>query len=192
MAHDWTSGVLASSLLAAGLIVAQAPTDFSGTWAIALPERAAGAAMGSAPPTLSAQGDMGSGWGSPMTLTQDATALTVVYSYFHPRDSHPPFTFTYLLDGTASTSTVNMGRGPQDQVSTVSWQGASLVITTTHQFVNPQDGRKMSSETKHVLSLESSTVLRIVTTRSGVLGGRPSTTTSIYRKTDGPGRKAGA
>jgi hypothetical protein len=62
------------------------------------------------------------------------------------------------------------------------WQSSTLVITTTHSFVNPQDGRTMTSETRQVLSLESPATLAIETTRSGVLGGKPSTTRTIYRK----------
>ena len=61
-----------------------------------------GVARGSAPPALSAHGDMGSGWGSEITITQDASTLTVVYTYFHPRDMQPPFTFKYPLNGSAS------------------------------------------------------------------------------------------
>lgn len=196
----------AAALLFTSVVIAQAPTDFSGKWAIEPTPRAAGVARGSAPPALSAQGDMGSGWGSEITITQDASALTVVYTYFHPRDMQPPLTFTYPLNGSAVTHTVNMGRGPQEQVSKASWRGASLAIATTHRFladrsstappsrlaaptsagasesVNPADGRAMTSETTQVLSLESPGTLVIETTRTSVFGGAPSTTRTIYRK----------
>ena len=168
--------------LIVGELAAQTPADFSGRWTLAPSARAAGAATGATPPTLSEPGDMGSGWGSPLTITQDAASLTVVYTYFHPREIQPPFTFRYLLNGERATNTVNMGRGPQEQVSRATWQGPSLVITTTHRFVNPQNGQAMTSETTQVLSLETSGVLAIETTRSGVLGGKPSTTRAIYRK----------
>lgn len=183
-------------LVAAVLVVcdllAQAPTDFSGAWTLAPSGRAAGAAAGSAPPGLSAQGDMSSGWGSDLTITQDASTLTVTYTYFHPREMQPPFTFKYALDGASSTNTVNMGRGPQEQVSKSAWQGTSLVITTTHRFVNPQDGQAMTSETRQVLSLESPTSLVIETTRSGVLGGAASTTRTVYKKSEGQRGRGGA
>jgi hypothetical protein len=96
-------------------LAAQTPLDFSGKWTVVPSKGATGAAMGSAPPTLSAQGDMGSGWGSEITITQDASVLTVVYTYFHPREIQPPFTFKYLLNGAESRNTVNMGRGPQER-----------------------------------------------------------------------------
>ena len=93
--------------------------NFSGRWTLAPPANAPGTAMGSAPPSLSAQGDMGSGWGADLTLTQDATALTVEYTYFHPREIQPPFRFRYLLDGSQSRNSVNLGRGPQEYVRAV-------------------------------------------------------------------------
>jgi hypothetical protein len=176
------AGALAMVLLGVCRPVAQAPADFSGTWIVAPPARAAGTATGATPPTLSDQGEMGSGWGPEITITQTASALTVVYTYFHPREIQPPITLTYRLNGAASTNTINMGRGPQEQTSTAAWRGASLAIDTTHHFVNPRDGRPMTSETTQVLSLESPAALTIETTRSGVLGGKASTTRTIYRK----------
>ena len=134
---------------------AQSPADFSGKWKVAPLASAPGVAMGSAPPALSALGNMGSGWGSEITMTQDASALTVEYTYFHPRELQPPFKFTYLLNGAESRNSVNMGRGPQEQVSSAAWAGVTLAITTTHRFVNPQNGQPMTSETRQVLSLES-------------------------------------
>jgi hypothetical protein len=146
-------------------------------------------ATGSTPPTLSSQGDMGSGWGTDLTITQDASTLAVSYTYFHPREIQPAFTFKYSLTGEASTNTVNMGRGPQEQVSRTSWQGTSLVITTTHRFVNPGTGESMSSDIRQVLSLESPTVLVIDATRIGVLGGRSSTSRTVYNKNQDARRK---
>jgi hypothetical protein len=174
--------LVAALLLAVTGAAAQPRADFRGTWTLAPSDRAAGVATGSTPPTLSAQGDMGSGWGSEVTIGQDVSALTVSYSYFHPRDMQPPFAFRYLLNGAASTNVVNMGLGPQEQVSRVSWEGASLVITTTHRFVDPSTRQPITSETRQVLSLDTPTVLAIETTRSGVLGGEPSTTRTLYLK----------
>jgi hypothetical protein len=167
----------AALLFASGAsVVAQSPADFSGTWTVVPPARAAGVARGSAPPALSAPGDMGSGWGNELTITQDDSTLTVVYTYFVPRDMHPPFTFKYPLNGSAVTHIVNMGRGPQEQVSKASWRGAALAITTAHRF------EAMTSEMTQVLSLESPATLVIETTRPGVPGGGPSTTRTTYRK----------
>jgi hypothetical protein len=176
--------LLASVLLAASGVatLTQSPVDFSGTWIVEPTTRGAGVERGAAPPALSAQGDMGSGWGSEMTITQDDSSLTVVYTYFHPRDMHPPFTFTYPLNGVTARHTVNMGRGPQEQLSKALWRGATILIATTHRFVNPADGQTLTSDMSQVLSLESPETMVIETTRFGVAGGAPSTTRTVYRK----------
>ena len=94
---------------------------------------------------------------------------------------HPPFTFKYPLNGSAVTHTVNMGRGPQEQVSKAAWRGAALAITTTHRFVNPADGQGMTSEIAGAVTRIADTLV-IETTRPGVLGGAPSTTRTTYQK----------
>lgn len=138
--------------------------------------------MGSAPPTGSEPGSMGSGWASDITITQSASVLTVECAYFHPRDAQPPFRLTYSLTGALSRNAPNLGRGPQLQVSRSAWQAERLVITTTHAFVNPQDGRTLTSETRQTLSLAAPDTLLVETFRSGVLGGQPSTTKTTYRR----------
>jgi hypothetical protein len=174
--------LVVAALLLAGPAGAGTPPDLAGKWVVEPPAAPAGAAMGSGPPTLSAHGTMGSGWGPEIAVTQDSAALTVEYTYFHPRDAQPPFRLKYLLDGAESRNTLNMGRGPQEQVSRAAFQGETLVITTTHTFVNPQDGRATTSETRQTLSLLSPTSLVIETTRGAVMGGQPSTTRSVYKR----------
>jgi len=168
-------------LLVSAHASAQTP-DLSGKWTVVPPQRAAGTAQGSAPPSLSALGDMGSGWAAPLTLTQDAATLIVECSYFHPREIQPPLRFSYRLDGAESRNTVNLGRGPQLQVSRALWQGDRLVITTRHEFVNPTNGQPMASETRQTLWLEAADKLVIETFRRGVLGGRSSTTRTSYKR----------
>jgi hypothetical protein len=178
--HRTTPWRMTAILLLTCSASAQTPPDFSGKWTVAPPASAPGTAMGSGPPTLSAQGTMGSGWGAEITLTQDAASLTVEYTYFHPREIQPPFRFKYLLDGSQSRNTVNLGRGAQEQVSKAAFEGSSLVITTTHGFINPLNGQPMTSETRQVLSLDPPASLVIETTRSAVMGGKASTTKTTY------------
>jgi hypothetical protein len=170
-------GVAAAVLVAAGL-AAQAPPDFSGRWVIA-PDPPPAASQRSGGP---ASGSMGSGWGADITVTQDAKALTIQYAQFTRADMQPPMKFMYLLNGSESRNTVNMGRGPQEQVSRTAWDGSRLVITTTHRFKVTQEGETMTSETRHVLWLESPASLVVETTRGAVMGGQPSTTKTVYRK----------
>jgi hypothetical protein len=125
---------------------------------------------------------MGSGWGSTITITQDASRLTVEYAFFGRGDMQPPLKFVYALDGSETKNSIMMGRGIQAQTSKTAWEGDKLVITTTHTFAHPETGQAMKIEVKQTLSLESPTSLIVETTRSGVLGGPPSTTRTVYRK----------
>jgi hypothetical protein len=152
--------------------------DFSGRWTSG-PEPTATA------PGAGGQrgaGDMGSGWGSNITITQTADRLTVEYAFFARGDMQPPLKFIYALDGSETKNSVMMGRGIQTQTSKTAWEGDRLVITTAHNFENPADGKPMKIEVKQTLSLESPASLVVETTRSGVLGGPPSTTRTIYKK----------
>jgi hypothetical protein len=125
---------------------------------------------------------MGSGWGSNITVTQDATRLTVEYIFFARGDMQPPLKFVYALDGSETRTRVMMGRGPQEQTSRAAWQGGALVITTTHAFTDPQTGKPATADVKRTLTLESPASLVVETTRGGVLGGPPSTSRTVYKK----------
>ena len=125
---------------------------------------------------------MGSGWGSTITITQEAAKLTVEYAFFSRGDMQPPLRFVYALDGTETKNTVMMGRGMQVQASKTAWDGAKLVITTLHTLADPSSGKPVMTEVKQVLSLESPTSLVVETTRAGVMGGPATVTKTIYRK----------
>ncbi len=185
-------GILASSA------AAQEKPNFSGRWTIE-PEPAAtgrgaegrGAAAQGADATQRGgggggrggrSGDMGSGWGSTITITQDANRLTVEYMFFGRGDMQPPLRFVYALDGSETKNSVMMGRGIQGQTSKAAWDDDKLIITTVHTFTNPANGQPMTSEVKQTLSLESPTSLQVEVTRSGVLGGPSSTTRTVYVK----------
>jgi hypothetical protein len=158
----------------------QARPDFSGRWAIvpptpASPARGTGGGSGRA-------GDMGSGWGSTITLTQNATALTLEWAYYSTSDLQPPLVFVYALDGSERTNTLMMGRGFEKQVSRTAWDGAKLIITTTQDFPNIIAGKTVTSVVTRTLTLESPTSLVVETNRSAVLGGQASTTRTVYTK----------
>jgi hypothetical protein len=129
--------------------------------------------------------DMGSGWGSTITVTHDASRLRVEYMFFTRGDMQPPLRFDYALDGSESKNTVMMGRGIQEQRSTASWQGDRLVIVTRHPFVNPENGQTMTMAVTRTLSLESPATLVVETVRSGVLGGPATTSRTVYRRLEG-------
>jgi hypothetical protein len=163
--------VLLVALLAASLAVVAPPADFSGRWAADPPAVANG------------RGDMGSGWGSPITITQDAQRLTIEYAFFGRGDLQPPLKFVYALDGSETKNSLMMGRGVQTQSSKAAWNGDALVITTTHTFVDPGSGKPATIDVKQTLSLESPTSLVVETTRASVDGGPANTTRTTYKKT---------
>ena len=173
----------------------QARPDFSGRWTTDLdpaashapapagqPAGAAGPPGRAAGPGRGGRGDMGSGWGTTIAITQDATRLTVEYAFFARGDMQPPLRFAYPLDGSETKNTVMMGQGMQVQTSRSQWEGDKLVITTTHTFTNPETRKPEIVELRRALSLESPTSLVVEVTRAGVLGGSATTTKTVYRK----------
>jgi hypothetical protein len=176
---------VAALVAALGLASAEAQTrpDLSGRW------------TSEPAPATDAQGqrggsgvrpELGSGWGSTITLTQDARALTVEYAFFTRGDMQPPLKFTYALDGSESRNPVMMGRGMQTERAKSAWDGQTLVITTTHDFKDPASGKAGSIDVVRRLSLESIDSLVVETTRAGALGGPASTTRVVYRRLASP------
>jgi hypothetical protein len=158
---------------AASTLAAQAPADFSGRWTLA-PDTARGRGATPSP---------GSGWGSPITITQDAARLVVEVPVFSRYDMQPPVRLTYALDGTETKNTLMMGRGAQEQVSRAAWSGSALVVTTTYVVPNPASaGDSLHAQVTQRLSLESPIRLVVETTRAGVLGGASVITRTLYTK----------
>jgi hypothetical protein len=173
---------VAFSFAAAGLLVgsaaAQEKPDFSGEWTIATEPATGqrGGGRGGRP------AEFGSGWGRTITIAQDAGALKVVWPFYGRGDLQPPLTFVYALDGSATTDTLLMGRGVQEQVSRTAWDGNSLVITTVHAFAHPENGQRTTAEVKRTLSLAAPTSLVVETTIGGLLGGPPTTSRTVYTR----------
>ena len=189
MKHQVAIGAIAA-VLTMGLDATQQKPDFSGRWTTD-PAPAASPAAGqpggspATPPRGGGpgrSGDMGSGWGPTITITQDAARLMVEYAFFARGDMQPPLRFVYALDGSESKNSVMMGRGIQQQISKTAWDGDKLVITTTHTLVDPASGKPATASVTQTLSLESPTSLVVESTRAGVLGGTATTARTVYRK----------
>ncbi len=183
---SWPTAVILA--LAAVSAAGQARPDFSGRWtsepdpATAPPPGQRGAGGGGGGQRGGgARGDMGSGWGPTIAITQEAARLTVEYVFFSRGDLQPPLRFVYALDGSESQNSVMMGRGIQVQTSKTAWNGDRLVITTVHTFADPSS-RPQTQTVTQTVSLDSATSLVVETTRAGVMGGPPSTTRTVYRK----------
>ena len=157
----------------------QAPADFSGRWTEAPPaDPAAGRGRGGT------RGNMGSGWSTTIAISQDAKQLVVESIVYTRSDLQAQPRFVYALDGSETRNTVTVGRGSQVQSSRAAWDGASLRITTSHTLSDPSSGKPLTMEVVQTLSLESPTRLVIDVTRAGVLGGPPSTTRTVYTKSE--------
>jgi hypothetical protein len=172
----WLTAVLPATL------GAQPPADFSGRWTLDAPAIASTPAVPGTPAAAAAPGDMGSGWGSTITIAQDTKRLSVEYAIFSRYDLQPPLTLTYPLDGSVGRNTVMMGRGEQIESSRTQWSGQTLIIITTFHIADRGAGKRFTAALTRKLWLESPTTLVVEVTRAGVLGGPASTTRSVYRK----------
>ena len=175
---------LAVAALAVAMPALRQPqvVDFSGRWTLDAPSVATTPAVPGTPASTAAPGDMGSGWGSPITIAQDAKQLSVEYAVFSRYDLQPPLKFIYPLDGSEGRNTVSMGRGEQVESSRARWDGSALVLVTTFHVSDPNVAKPFTAEVTRRLSLDSPTMLIVEVTRAGVLGGPASTTRSVYRK----------
>ena len=165
-----------------GTLSAHPPAEFSGRWTLDAPAIATTPAVPGTPAAAAAPGDMGSGWGSTITIAQDAKRLSVEYAIFSRYDLQPPLTLRYPLDGSVGGNTMMMGRGEQIESSRAQWNGQTLIIITTFHIADRGAGKPFTAELTRELWLESPTTLVVEATRAGVLGGPASMTRSLYRK----------
>jgi hypothetical protein len=178
---------LVAGSLASG--AAQSRPDFSGVWiaevSVAPAANAPGvpAAVPRRPDTGALpRGDMGGGWGSPLTITQSQEQLVVEVRLFSSYDLQPQPRFVYALDGSESRNTFMPGHASQVRTSRAAWEGQALRIVTLYPGVDPATGQPFTTEVTSRLSLRSPSELVIESTRSGVLGGRATTGSTTYRK----------
>ncbi len=149
----------------AAAVSTQAPADFSGQWVV------------DAPPA-----DMGSGWGSTLTITQDARQLNVEPAIFSRYDGQPAVRIVYALDGSESRNSVMISHAAQLRTSKATWEGRSLRIATIYPGVDPSTAKTFTTEVVSTLTLESPDTLVIATTRAGVLGAPATSARTVYRK----------
>jgi len=171
---------LAIAVWISGGPAVQALPDFSGQWTLEAAPAPATPAAGAPAPLP--RGDMGSGWGSPLTITQDAKQLVVEQALFSRYDLQPPVRTVYALDGSETRNSVMTGHTAQLRLSRASWDGQTLRITTMYPAIDPASGKAFSTEVTHRLTLESPTTLVIEATRGGALGGQPTKTRTLYRR----------
>lgn len=167
------------AIILAVVLGTQSP-DFSGHW-VAEASAAVRPKPGAPPPAP--RGDMGSGWGAPITITQTASELIVEQPIFSRYDLQPPLRFVFRLDGQESPNTVMAGHETQTRTSRASWDGQTLVIVTSYPAIDPDSGKPFTTLVTQRLTLESPTQLLIEAVRSGALGGRETRSQTLFQKT---------
>jgi hypothetical protein len=154
-------------------LLAQAKTDFSGTWTFdeaksdPAPARAGGGGGGGGG---RGGGRMGGAPATAMTIKQTATELSMDRTM-----AMGPQTVVLKLDGTDSTNTIGMGPATSKAV----WDGPRLVVTTTQTMQGRGGGGEITITSKEIYSV-SGNVLTIETTRTTPMGDQ--TRKLIYTK----------
>jgi hypothetical protein len=169
-------GVIVSGIGLAVAGSAQAPPSLAGKWTLIRESAAPEAGRGAPIPATA-----GSLWGDEFTISQDAARLTIERPQFSRYDMQQPMRFVYALDGLGSRNVINMGRGPQEQISRAVWKGNALVITTQHGLAASRTAGLPSIEVTHVLSVDEAGALVIEATRAGP-DSPVSTTRTRYKK----------
>ena len=172
--RDVLAGIVCVLAIAGATRTAAQPASFSGNWSAQPPSPPA---KGAAP-----RGDMGTGWGTPLTITQTATELVVSHPFFSRYDLQPPLRYVYKLDGSESRNSTMAGHATQTRVSRATWDGAALKIVTTYPGIDPSTGKPFTTAVTQRLSLAAPDELVIDTLRAGTLGGRETTTRTVYTK----------
>ncbi len=113
-------------------------------------------------------GDMGSGWGTPLTIRQTTDSLIVEYAQFSTYDLQPRQRFAFALDGSETRNRVTVGHAESLQRARAVWRGGELVITTLHP--TPAEVSRTPTQVQQVLSLDASGQLVVETTRPGYHG----------------------
>lgn len=154
---------------------AQSRPDFSGEWT-RVDSSAEQRSVVSVGDGAFRVGNMGSGWGSPLTLRQQGNRLVVEYTQFSTYDLQPKLVLTFALDGSETRNTINIGHADEILRSRAAWRDNTLVITTIYPA---PDG---TTEVRQALSLESPTSLIVETARAGRSGTAPTVIRTTYRK----------
>lgn len=165
------AAVLASVAVCAG---AQAPrTAFDGQWAAVTAARPPVASRGDGGFRV---GDMGSGWGSPLTIRVEPARVLVAFNPYLAYDLQPPVELVYPLGAAAAHNAEDLGYAATRFSSRSAWRGDTL--TTTDEFpVPPEVARAgMMAKVHRTLTVVRADTLVIETTRDGV-GGAPTVTT---------------
>lgn len=157
----------AALIIGTASVFAQAKPNFAGKWTMEAPAQPAAAP---APGGGGRGGGRGGGLGQELTITQDATTLTL--DYVAGGRNPGPVKMTYKLDGSESKNT---GMGGMEQVAKAVWEGNNLVVTTQINM----GGNAV--EQKRTFMLEGGNLV-VETVQPGREGGPGTPTRVTYKK----------
>lgn len=165
--------------LTAAAALAQSRPSFAGTWlqVDSTPARAA------TTDTYAAfrVGDMGSGWGGPITIAQTTDSLVIEVVQFSTYDLQPRLRYAYALNGAESRNAVMIGHSESVQRARVTWSGNALIITTIHRVPVGAAEKVDYVEVRQALSLGPDGSLLVETTRPGANAPNVVRTTFVKR-----------
>ena len=176
--RDLATGLV--MLISGGLLTAhlqvRAPAtsaipNFSGAWELLADETS---------PVVRAEGVTANRrWETPLTITQDATTITITYT--SRGRSHSRIRFIYNLDGTETQNIDGASVKPQERRSRAIWDAAKLTLLSVVDWPDPATGRTTPHEYREVITLESATTLRLETSRT--VKANTATVVSRFRRT---------
>jgi cyclophilin family peptidyl-prolyl cis-trans isomerase len=152
-------GDVIASIREYGIAKIAVPTGgFSGTWNRVDPgEQRNVAAVGDAAFRV---GDMGSGWGTPLTIAQRADSLIVEHVFFGAYDLQPPVRMAYAPNGAESVNDVILSHSTTRVKGRATQSSDALVITDLYPSPTGQ-----ATEVRHTLTLESPNTLMVEVAR---------------------------
>lgn len=162
-------------LLLASVAGAQS-SDFSGTWVRVVDTASARPSVASVGDAAFPVGDMGNGWGSPLTIAQRADSVIVSYVFFAPYDLQPPVRMAFAANGAESINDVILSHTTTRLRSKLTQRGDTLVVST--HYPSPVGA---ATEVIHTLTLEAPGTLVVAATRRGA-SGSPGTIRTTYTR----------
>ena len=117
--------------------------------------------------------------GIEFSARQDATSLRV-----ERRFGSPPTAYTWVFDltGKPTTNKLPGNKGDDEVVSTATWNGNKLVITSTRMSTDAQGRKVATSSLKRTLSINGDGTLKIEASGTPPPIQGTSKVTSLYRK----------
>jgi len=174
------SSVLAVvALLAAGTAGAQSRATLAGQWVLAESEQASVASRGDGGFRT---GDMGSGWGSPLTIVVEPTRLIATFNPYSAYDLQPTVSLTYPVDGSEARNQINLGFTTTVFTSRAAWQDGTLTATDWLPVPPEVAGPGVTALVRRTLTLRSTDTLMIETTRVGIADAPTVTSRSTYTR----------